>query len=40
MISIILAIMLRNYDSNLPEKEYNWEEEDEDDETKYFDKTL
>ena len=35
MIGIILAILLRNYDANLPEKEYNWEEDD----TEYYDKT-
>ena len=38
MIGIILAILLRNYDPNIPEKEYNWEEDDEDD-TEYYDKT-
>lgn len=38
MIGFILAILLRNYDANLPEKEYNWEEDDEDD-TEYYDKT-
>lgn len=37
MIGIILAILLRNYDPNMPEKEYNWEEDDEDD-TEYYDK--
>lgn len=37
MIGIILAIVLRNYDPNIPEKEYNWEEDDEDD-TEYYDK--
>lgn len=31
MIGVILAILLRNYDPNSPEKEYNWEEDDEDD---------
>lgn len=38
MIGIILAILLRNYDPNIPEKEYNWEEDDEDDDTEYYDK--
>ena len=33
----ILAILLRNYDPNIPEKEYNWEEDDEDD-TEFYDK--
>lgn len=28
MIGIILAILLRNYDPGIPEKEYNWEEDD------------
>ena len=37
MIGIILAILLRNYDPNIPEKEYNWEEDEEDD-TEYYDK--
>ena len=37
MIGIILAILLRNYDPNIPEKEHNWEEDDEDD-TEYYDK--
>jgi len=37
MIGIILAIVLRNYDPNIAEKEYNWEEDDEDD-TEYYDK--
>jgi len=37
MIGIILAILLRNYDPNIAEKEYNWEEDDEDD-TEYYDK--
>jgi len=36
MIGIILAILLRNYDPNIPEKEYNWE----DDDTDYYDKPL
>jgi membrane associated rhomboid family serine protease len=40
MIGIILAILLRNYDPNLPEKKYNWEEdeEDEEDNMEYYDK--
>ena len=37
IIGIILAILLRNHDPNLPEKEYNWEEDEEDD-TEYYDK--
>ncbi len=37
MIGIILAIVLRNHDPNIAEKEYNWEEDDEDD-TGYYDK--
>lgn len=37
MIGFILAILLRNYDANLPEKEYNWEEDEDD--TEYYDKT-
>ena len=37
MLGILLAILLRNYDANLPEKEYHWEEDDEDD-TEYYDK--
>ena len=37
MIGVILAILLRNYDSKSPEKEYNWEEDDEDD-MEYLDK--
>ena len=36
IIGIILAILLRNYDPNIPEKEYNWE----DDDTDYYDKPL
>ena len=36
MFGIILAILLRNYDPNIPEKEYNWEEDNEDD-TEYYD---
>jgi membrane associated rhomboid family serine protease len=31
MLGIILAILLRNYDPYLPEKKYNWEEDEEDD---------
>lgn len=31
MIGIILAIFLRNYDQKLPEKKYNWEEDETDD---------
>jgi membrane associated rhomboid family serine protease len=31
MFGVILAILLRNYDPNIPVKEYNWEEDDEDD---------
>jgi membrane associated rhomboid family serine protease len=31
MFGIILAIVLRNHDPLLPEKEYSWEEDDEDD---------
>ena len=38
MIGIILAILLRNYDPNLPEKKYNWEEDEEEDNTEYYDK--
>ena len=38
MIGIILAILLRNYDPNIPEKEYNWEEEDDEDDTEYYEK--
>ena len=30
MLGIILAILLRNYDPYLPEKKYNWEEDEED----------
>jgi len=30
MIGVILAILLRNYDPNLPEKEYNWEDDEDD----------
>jgi membrane associated rhomboid family serine protease len=37
MFGIILAIVLRNHDPNIAEKEYNWEEDDEDD-TGYYDK--
>ena len=37
MFGIILAIVLRNHDPNIAEKEYNWEEDDEDD-TEYYDK--
>ncbi len=37
MFGIILAIVLRNHDPNIAEKEYNWEEDDEDD-TGYDDK--
>ena len=37
MIGIILAILLRNYDPNITEKEYNWEDDDEDD-MEYYDK--
>lgn len=36
MTGIVLAILLRNYDPNIAEKEYNWEEDDEDD-TEYYD---
>lgn len=36
LFGIILAILLRNYDPNLPEKEYNWEEDGEED-TEYYD---
>jgi membrane associated rhomboid family serine protease len=35
MIGVILAILLRNYDPNLPEKEYNWEDDEEDDMENY-----
>jgi len=38
MIGIILAIVLRNYDPNIAEKEYNWEEDDDEDDTEYYDK--
>ena len=42
MFGIILAILLRNYDPQLPEKKYDWEEgedeEDEEDNTEYYDK--
>lgn len=37
LTGIILAILLRNHDPNLPEKKYNWEE-DEEDNTEYYDK--
>ena len=37
IIGIILAILLRNHDPYLPEKEYNWEKDEEDD-TEYYDK--
>ena len=37
MFGVILAILLRNYDPNIPEKVYDWEEDDEDD-TEYYDK--
>ena len=35
MIGFLLAIFLRNYDPNSPEKKYNWDEDDEDD-TEYL----
>jgi membrane associated rhomboid family serine protease len=38
MFGIILAILLRNHDPNLPEKRYNWEEDEDD--TEYYDKSL
>jgi membrane associated rhomboid family serine protease len=40
MFGIILAILLRNYDPNLPEKNYNWEEDEDEDDTEYNDKSL
>jgi membrane associated rhomboid family serine protease len=38
MSGIILAILLRNHDPNLPEKRYNWEEDEDD--TEYNDDSL
>jgi membrane associated rhomboid family serine protease len=37
MSGIILAILLRNHDPNLPEKRYNWEEDEDDNDTEYHD---
>jgi len=39
MFGIILAILLRNYDSYLPEKKYDWEGDDNDeDDVEYYDR--
>ena len=38
MFGIILAILLRNHDPNLPDKRYNWEEDEDD--TDYYDESL
>ena len=38
MFGIILAILLRNRDPNLPDKRYNWEEDEDD--TDYYDESL
>lgn len=37
MTGTILAILLRNYDPQRAEKKYSWDEEEEEDETSYYD---